>query len=88
MEVVDIGSQEGANDWDGLNQLLEAVNETIWSSGPWIGHACDDCRKPVDVGDDDELVIQAAVIDGNTATRSGALVAPKPAYVLGGCQPR
>ena len=70
VKIVDTGSQEGANDWDGLNQLIETVNDTIWSSGPWVGHACDDCRKPVDVDEDDELVVQAAVIDGNTATRS------------------
>lgn len=77
VEIVDTGPQEGANEWDGLIQLIETVNETIWSSGPWVGHACDDCRKPVDVGDDEELHVQAAVIDGNTSTRSGTLVATK-----------
>lgn len=66
---MDIGSQEGANFWRGLHLVLETVNATLWSEGPWVEHACDDCRKPVDVDNDDHLV-QAAVVDGITATRS------------------
>jgi len=69
VKIVDIGSQDGANYWYGLTMLLATINAMLWSSGPWIHHQCDDCCKTVII---DQVAhrIQAAVIDGITATRS------------------
>lgn len=65
-----MGAQDGANYWRGLYVLMEVVNAYLWSSVSWIRHECDICCKTILDGGVSQKV-QAAVIDGITATRSG-----------------
>lgn len=85
---MDLGSQQGANAWAGLNILLDQINSTLWSSGPWVTHSCDDCRKTVTV-DNVEHVVYAAVIDrwnnGNEVSNFNQSCSPRTSNLIFTC---
>lgn len=67
--IVDIaGEQGGANDWKGLRKELAEITKTQWDVAGYTTHSCNTCQKDIDF-EGSVHTVQAAVVDGITATR-------------------
>ena len=63
-----VGEQQGVKYWAGLRDVMDRLLDGFWSRVPWARHSCDQCRRAV-ILDDQEVVIQAAALDGIRNTR-------------------
>lgn len=63
-----VGQQSGANEWKGLRHEVEAVTATQWDKAGYTSHSCNICRQDVEF-EGSVYSVQAAVVDGITATR-------------------
>lgn len=62
------GELDGANAWEGLRREVGVEGKRVWADAGFTGHSCDTCRQDVEV-DGSVHSVQAAVVDGITATR-------------------
>ena len=63
-----VGEQQGVKYWAGLRQVMGRLLADFWSTVPWARHSCDQCRRVVE-HDGEDVVIQAAALDGICNTR-------------------
>ena len=61
MDVV--GDRQGANHWAALRSTMAELLNNFWTRTPWPGHACDICRRTVEVNREARFM-KAAVVDG------------------------
>lgn len=57
MDVV--GDQKGAHHCAGLRSLIAELLKNLWSRLPWPGHACDACRRTLEVNGEARYMMSA-----------------------------
>lgn len=62
------GNQGGLNFWPGLRVAVDRELQPMRLESPWVRHECNVCTKAV-VRHGEEIVVQAAAVDGITAVR-------------------
>ena len=63
------GSLSGANNFVGLEEKMDEVNDDINAEALWTRHTCRDCAQLIDIGGGQLAQVRAAVVDGITAPR-------------------
>ena len=67
MDVV--GDQQGAHNWAALRSTMAELLDNFWTRTPWPGHACDVCKRTVEVNGE-ARTMKAAMVDGCNNTGS------------------
>lgn len=62
------GWKSGAKFWPGLMTAVEEVTRTAAAEGLWASHACDNCRKDIEV-DGETHSVNVATVFALTSTR-------------------